>query len=273
MTDTTNGQPAAGTETTTPTGTGGEVTTQQTTGETGTGGAAEETFFDPKSIEGKPELVDAYKQMQRAFSEKTAAIASQRDKIDAFDKFASNPLEAIKSLASQYGLTIQQAAAVASNAAAAAGGTSNQFQPQNWDEVFNRAKDITKQEVLKELQPVFNEIRATKKTIIEKQLDESCPDWKVYEDQMKDTLSKHPSLVNDPVMLYEMSLPKNVREARAYQQALRKLEDKGRGAQVSSGSNTNRSAPNGSGGKMSFAEAVAFAKADLAAKGMHEPRQ
>lgn len=269
MTDQTNGQPAAGTETTTPPGTTGDVTQQQTTGNTGTANA-EETFFDPRSIEGKPELVSAYKEMQRAFTEKTSAIASQREKIDAYDKFAQNPLDTIKALASQYGLTIQQAAAVA----ASAGTTeAQQFQPNNWDDVFNRAKEITKQAVLKDLQPVFNEIRETKKTIIEKQLDESCPDWKVYEDQMKDTLSKHPSLVQDPVLLYEMSLPKNVREARAYQQALKKLEGKTRGAQVSAGSNTNKSAPNGSNGKMTFAESVQFAKAKLAEQGIHEPRQ
>ena len=36
----------------------------------GTRQAAEDTFFDPRDIEGKPELQAAYKQMQRDYSKK-----------------------------------------------------------------------------------------------------------------------------------------------------------------------------------------------------------
>lgn len=243
--------------------TGTEGTTQpetkvenQSTGTTTTGTQAEETFFDPSTIKGKPELEAAYKQMQKAFTEKTTSLAKSKDKVDAYDNFISNPIPAIRQLAQQYGLTLAEAKQIAEQ---------TQFEPKSWDEVFSKAKQETRQELMKELQPFFSEIKEVKKQAVEKTLDENCPDWRLYEDHMMTNLQDHPSLVKDPVKLYRMSLPDDVVESKAYQQALKKLQDKAKGAQVSTGSNTNKSGevlPKAT----SFKEAVAIAKAKLAAR-------
>jgi hypothetical protein len=259
----TNGQPSAGTPTeTTQAGTEGGTNATETT-LVGTQDA-EETFFDPESIKGTP-LEAPYKQMQRAFTEKTTAVKSQKQKIDAFDSFMSNPIVSIRQMASQYGLTIAEATKVAEQA-------QQEFQPNSWDEVISKSKDEATKELMDKLQPVFSELKEIKKQSIEKTLDEKCPDWRLHEDKMTENLHKHPSLVSDPEMLYRLSVPAEVLQARATKEAIKKFETKAKGAQVSSGSNTNKSGNFTPSGPMSFNEAVQVAKAKLAEQGMQEPR-
>lgn len=262
MTDTA-GQPSEGTpQETTGAGTEAQVAGAQTTA-SGTVADQEESFFDPSQI--PEELKPAYKQMQRAFTEKTTALKSHKAKIDAYDQFLADPTGTIKALAQQYGLTLAEAKQVAAEA------NTQSWEPKSWDDVLAKTRQEAEQGVLQRLQPIISEVQATKKQSIERMLDESCPDWRVYEDKMKETLNKHPTLVEDPVTLYELSLPKEVRQSRATQEALKKLEKKAKGASVSSGSNTNKTATVQSTGRVSFDEAVALAKAKLAEEGVRGP--
>jgi hypothetical protein len=254
MTTETNGESTSGTEVaqTTVTETSGGSNSTETTQQ----GTQEETFFDPTSIKGKPELELAYKDMQRAFTEKTSSIAKNKTKVDAYDQFMANPVPVIRQLAQQYGLSIAEATQVANEA-------QKQFEPQSWDDVMSRAK----KEVLQELQPFLSEVKDFKKQSVEKTLDEKCPDWRTYEDKMMENLQSHPSLVKDPEMLYRLSVPQEVLEGRAAQRALQKLQDKAKGSQMSSGSNTNKSGNFIPKGPRTFAESVAIAKAQLAEQG------
>jgi len=194
----------------------------ETTADTSTGGS-EETFFDPSTL--SEELLPAYKQMQGHFTRTMQSIKSQKDKIAAYDAFQTNPKATIQQLASQYGLTLQEAQQVA-----------NEFEPQDWNDV---TKHIT-ESVLKQLDPVFNEVRSVKQHSIESQLDASMPEWREYEDEMKQVMTRHPTLADDPVALAELAIPAHVREGKAMQKAMKKLEQKTKASSVTSGSQTQK---------------------------------
>jgi len=264
MTDDTNGQPeTAGTppKTTAAAGTEGNVTPEQKTGTTGTV-SEEETFFDPESIKGKPELEAAYKDMQRAFTKKTSALKENSKKIEAYDNFMRDPVGQLQALASQYGYSMTKA-----EAQRVIDQQNNVSEPKSWDDVMSMAE----QRVLKRLEPFLSEVKETRKGQLEKMLDESCPDWRVYEDDMMKELQKHPTLVNDPVKLYRMSVPDEVWQSRATQAAIKKLQSKAESALVSGGSNTNKQASDSPRGPMPFSKAVEIAKAKLQAQGIRAP--
>lgn len=89
---------------------------------------------------------------------------------------------------------------------------------------------------------------------------------------MMDNLRRHPTLVNDPIQLYRLSVPTEVLESRAMQKALKRMEDKVKGTQVSGGSTTTRKAPAGVPDKaVSFDEAVKYAEQKLAEEGIQKP--
>lgn len=262
MTDTT-GQSSEGTEAAQTTGaeTEGQVNPAQTTDQ-GTA-TEEETFFDPNAV--PDELKPAYRLMQRAFSEKTTALKASKPKIDAYDQFVSNPVATIQQLAAQYGLHVTQAQASQIVQQVA---TQNQdWQPKSWQEVIDKAKaeavPQARQDVLKELSPLIDEVKQAKKANVEKMLDEHCPDWKLYEDDMMKNLELHPSLVKDPIKLYRLSVPEEVLMARATKAALTKMENKVKGSQVSAGSNTTKPGDSSPKKARNFDEAVAIAKEQL----------
>ena len=174
-----------------------------------------------------------------------------------------DPIANIQSLAGQYGYTLPRGQAEQVLQQQGQG----QFNPQTWEEVFNTAE----QRVLQKLNPFLNEVKETRKSQVEKMLDDNCPDWRVYEDQMMKTLQSHPTMVNDPVKLYRMSVPDEILQSRAAQAAIKKLQTKAESSQASSGSSTNKQASDIPKGPMSFQKAVEVAKAQLAAKGIRSP--
>ena len=98
----TEGQPAAAPEGTT--ATAPEVSTGQAQSQTdaGQGQAStapatpdEPTFFDPNSI--PEELKPAYKQMQAAFTKKMQGISGDKQKIEAYNAFMSDPIGQMQS--------------------------------------------------------------------------------------------------------------------------------------------------------------------------------
>jgi len=228
----------------------------------------DELIYDPELIRGKPELEALAKQLQASYTKKSQEIAQHRQKIQAFDDFASNPAQALQQLATQFGYTLTRAQA---QQMVNEQKQQQQFEPQSWDDVINKAKAESRQEVLKELEPFLNNVKETRKGQLEKLLDDNCPDWRVYEDDMMKTLKNHPTLVNDPEKLYRMSVPASVLESRATQAALRKLQTKVESSQLSSGSSTNQTADSKPKGKMTFNQSVEYAKAKLAASGIKPP--
>lgn len=267
---------SAGSTETTPTGTtatAAATTEGQATATPGTGTSTtanapatgtEETFFDPKSIEGKPELEAAYKQMRNAFTKRMQDLARDRGKIEAYDAFQADPVSSMQRFAKQFGYNLTRAEAAAAVATEQA--TGQQFNPQTWEEVRGWIKDSIIPEIQQHFAPLVKNVQKVTASNIERELDSVDPQWRVYEDSMKENIKLHPTLVNDVSMLYRMSVPPEVLEGRAVQTALRKLEDKTRSAQVHGSQNTSRSTPAPKQVK-SFQDAVEAAKAGLAASG------
>lgn len=262
MTDTTasNGQAAAdssGTTAQAPAGSNGSTgSTAQTTGH-GPAADAGDSFFDPASIAGKPELEAAYKQMQGSYTKKMQDFAKHRPKIDAYDAFERDPLGTMQRIAQQYGYQFVQAGK----------DQPKDWAPQSWDDVMARAKE----EVLKEMRPVFNEVKSLKQQNVETYLNTHHPDWKTYETEMMDTLKEHPSLVSDPDKLYRLSVPMEVWQARATKEALQKLQARTDNAQVSGGNTTTRQTTQEPTGPLSFNQAVEVARSRLQQRGVKRP--
>jgi oligoendopeptidase F len=235
-----------------PEGTEGESgSTVLTTGNGPDTGA--ESFFDPSSIQDKPELLTAYKQMQSAWTKKLQGVKAHQQKIDAYDRFSSDPVNTIKQIAAQYGLNVIQP-----------GDAAPEQEFKSWDDV----KQHFFKEFKKEMQPVFNEVNNLKKQNVETYLDSHYSDWRTYEDAMMETLRDHPSLVRDPDKLYRISVPNEVWESRATKAAMAKLKSAGANAQISGNNSTTRQTSQEPTGPLTFDQAVEVAKKRLAAKGI-----
>jgi|TARA_Y100000310_G_scaffold71534_1_gene67377 hypothetical protein len=232
-----SGQPNVepeGTTTTEPVGDNGHVTGQNTgSGTTNTDPAqpatepTEESFFDPAKVPA--ELQKAYKDMQRAFSNKTQSIAGNKQKIEEYDAFMSNPQETLKRLASQYGLQVVPNGGEVPNQNAPE--TNNE--PQTWDDVYKETQKRVMTEVNERLKPLLSNIQKTTAQNIEKELNAIDPQWELYQDEMQENIRKHPSLVNDVSKLYQVSVPAEVLTSRATKNALQKVEDKSKAAKMS----------------------------------------
>jgi len=230
------------------------------------GSGSDDTFFDPKDIQDKPELVSAYKQMQRAFTKKMQSLSEHRSKAEAYDAFNRDPINAMQAMAQRLGYKLTRAEAAQQLAQQQ---DNAPWEPKSWDDVLNRAKSEAKQELMRELSPVFSEVTQIKRQSIEKQLTDIDPTWHEYEDRMKENLAAHPSLARDPATLYRISVPQEVLESRAVQKALKKMEDKVKSSSVAGGSTTTKKPPAGMPEKpITFAEAVEIAKARLAQEGV-----
>lgn len=222
--------------------------------------SSEESFFDPKAV--PDELLPAYKQMQRAFTQKTQEIAQHRNKVKAYDDFMRDPRTSVANMARQLGITMEQAQDVKESL--------KDWQPQTWQEVIDKAKQDAKAELMNELapqlQPIYRELSEVKRSSTEKLLDENVPDWRQYEDRMSELLDKHPSLADDPVILANLAIPQDVRESRAMQAALKKLQSKAAASEVSQGSGIKASSQPAVPGRPTFAQAIDLARARLSGK-------
>ena len=203
---------------------------------------AEPTFFDPNQI--PEELKPAYKQMQSAFTKKMQSLSGDRQKIEAYDNFMSDPIGQMQQVARQYGYSLTRAeAAAAINQGQQAQG--QQWEPQSWDEVIARTKEETRQEILRELQPLIGNVQKQTASNIERQLAEIDTNWSAYQDEMRTNLQQFPGLVNDVGKLYKISVPDDVLHSRAVQEALTKFHSKTEQAKVGGSSKTSRSEPAG----------------------------
>ncbi len=223
---------------------------------TGNGSVSGDTFFDPKSIEGKPELEQAYKQMQGDYTKAKQGLKAQQQKLDAYDNFMANPEASVRQLAEQYGYSLVKGQPDNSE--------SESWQPKTWDDVMERAKEL----VRAEFEPVLDEVQTLKKDSVEARLDKDFPDWRTYEDAMVANLGRHPSLANDHEALYELSIPKELRDQRAMQAAMKKLKGETESATVSDNKSTSVPTSDEPPKGISFEQAVEYARKKVAAQGL-----
>ena len=198
-----------------------------TTADTPAPGPQEETFFDPTDL--SPELKLGWKQLQGSYTKRMQALSKEQAKLDEYDRFKANPVESIKQLAGQYGLSVSAAAAAVAEQQA-----PQEFDPQDWGDVTKHITDS----VIQQLQPYINQQNTQTQSNIERDLDDALPEWRDYEPQMNQMLTKHPTLSSDPVALAKMVIPENVREGKAMAAAMRKLEAKAAASSVTQGTQT-----------------------------------
>lgn len=179
----------------------------------------EPTFFDPSDL--SPELAPAYKQMQRAFTQKTQEIARHRDKIKAYDAALNDPRGTIEMLARQYGIPVKFGNETSNGAPAA---DTSSWEPNDWNEVLERARKEAKADVMREIQPFIGDVRRSQ---LEMTLDSDYPGWREHEERFVDTMRAHPTLINDVQALYNAAMPPDVLQALATQKALKSLEKRG----------------------------------------------
>lgn len=234
----------------------------------------DEPFFDPASL--PPELEPAYKRLQGAFTRKMQELSKQRQevaqKVQAYDAFSADPVGNLQKMAAQYGLKISRAEAAAQIAnqqqqPQAQGSQGGEWQPQTWEEVEQRAAQRARSELMKELQPIIGNVQQMRAQTIERQLDDIDPEWRVHEDSMRGNLQKHPTLVDDPVMLYRLSIPADVQERRATQAAIARIEGKTRSGRVSGTTGSTVKSAEATKPAATFDEAVAQARRMLAEQG------
>lgn len=248
-------------------------------GATDTGHQADDVIFDPQEYKKLTESLTPELQAQAealrksligSYTKKTQSIAEQKKKIEAYDAFNSNPAAALEQMAKQYGYELKKPGGDTSKASE--GWNPEAGDPQNWNEVVSYITDTIKNSFGGQLQPIVQEFQSMRKQSIEHQLSEIDPAWQQYEDSMAGVLKEHPTLAKDPAMLYRMSVPAEVAESRATQRAIKRMEAKTKSSQVGSPSTTNKKPAGGlPDGKLTFAAAVAAAKAKIADEGLSPP--
>ena len=220
-----------------------------------------ESFFDPQSIADKPELQAAYKQMQGKFTKAMQGIRGQEQKLQLIQQFEADPVGTIRRLAPQYGVSI-----VDGQPPKDANGQA--FKPKDWNDVVSHIREEVMQELNQQYQPLVGAVKDLKQQNIEQYLDNNFSDWRTYESEMIENLQAHPTLANDPQRLYSMSVPQEVMERRAYERAMQKLKGERESGNVSGSKTAAQVSSDRPSGKLSFNEAVKFAKAKLAKEGI-----
>lgn len=235
---------------------------------------AEDTFFDPNAV--PEELKPAYKQMQSAFTKKLQGVKDQRQKIEAYDAFNRDPLNTLRQIANQYGMTIQDGRTAQPQGQAPNQGNpleSPDYQPQTWGQLAQDMTGIISRQIMQQLNPViaplYQNVEQITSNHIENQLDAIDGNWRIYEDEIKQNMREHPTLIKSPGginKLYRISIPDDVQTSRTVQDVVKKFGDKAQAAKVGSKSQAHTS--NTPSKKInSFADAVALAKQQLNSTG------
>jgi hypothetical protein len=218
-------------------------------------------------------LAKKEKEMQAAFTRKTQAIATDRQKIELIKQFEANPAEMIKKIAPNYGLTVSPAYNAPQQGEQYQNPGQqpvdwNNYEPQTWNELRSNIKEDTINEVLEKLspilQPLIQTLGETKSQAIEQQLGQIDSNWKIYEDDIKANMAYiKPELLKTPdgiAKLYRMSVPQDVLDERATQIALKKYQDKAKSAAIDSNSKSKNTTTPPLSGKLSWNEAYQEAK-------------
>lgn len=197
---------------------------------TGTPAAdAEPTFFDASTLD--PSLMPGYKQMQRAFTQKMQAIAGDRQKIDAYNAAIQDPRGTIEALARQAGIPVNFGGTT--DGQPSGPGNGEEWNPQTWDEVIQRARTEAREEIMRDIQPF---IAQTRKSQLERDLDDLFPTWREHEEAFSQTLMDHPTLANNASLLVQAATPSEILQAQATQRAIKQLEARAQGNKSKPGS-------------------------------------
>lgn len=246
---------------------------QSITANTAADGGAEDSFFDPRSIADKPELMAAYKQMQKAFTKKTQEIADFRK---VYDNYRSDPIRAIQQEAARMGYRLTRAEAEQVQAKQGQQAPQNDpteigpdWQPQTWQELLDVAERRAEQRLMQKFNPVLSEVTAMKRGAVEAHLDQQFPEWRQYEPQMVELLGKHPTLANDLETLIDMTLPREEREKRMEAAVMKKIEARSKAASVNGSSTTKQNPPKPQA--TNIRDAIAQAQEDLERQGIRPP--
>lgn len=232
-------------------------------------GNGEDSFFDPETIKGTP-LEGRYKEMQGAFTkrmqEAKKLLSTNQGKISAYDEFMQNPEQNLRNLAQQVGFTLVK------------GQPENQgepWQPKTWDDVISHVTEQVRNEFTQEMRPIVGEVQKLRQQSVEQYLDSNFDDWREYEDAMMDNLVQHPTLVNDPQMLYRMTVPSEVIEQRMMKQAMQKLQARDETNQLPGPGTrtTTDSKDSGLSEVKTFQDAVRWAEQKLAKRGVKKPAE
>jgi hypothetical protein len=227
--------------------------------------ATEESFlgeFDISTLseEGRLAYEHLNKQFKSAYTKKLESVKKDREKVEAYNNFMSNPEDNLKRAADQYGYKMVPKGQTNQ---IVQGDGLNDWQPQTWDEVFSRFEERVSKSLMGQFKPVFDNLQNLTSTNIERQLTDIDPDWKMYEEDMMSNLKAHPTLAKDVSKLYKLSVPEDVLKNKYTQVALKKFEEKAKSSKISSKSSVSASsAPVNK--KLTFTEAVDEAKRRLA---------
>lgn len=155
----------------------------------------EERFLDPSNL--PKELLPAFKRMQASFTKAMQKVASQREKIALFDKLMEDPEAAVGALAEKVGLRVSKKGAI-----------SEPHETAGEPEVTDTESWVRKI-IREELTPVVEQLRQEQAEIKAKSaiayLNETYPDWYLYEDTMAELVRRHPSLRDDLDNLYRLA--------------------------------------------------------------------
>jgi hypothetical protein len=213
------------------------------------------------------------REMQAAFTKKTQAIAKERNKIEAYNAFEANPIDTLSRVAQNLGYQLTRADQGQQMQQQKPGQQYGQqlgpdWQPDSWDQVMELAESRAEQRILQKLQPVLaplmQNVEKIRSDTIESQLEKIDPNWKIYEDEIKESLKMAPNLIQTPqgiAKLYRMSVPEDVLTSRATQTALHKFAASAKSAAVGSKSQTTKTTVESK--VESFNDAVQAAKRQL----------
>lgn len=247
------------------------TSTKGTTDDKGSQKDDDQPIFDPGEFarltkDLSPELQAQAKALQKslqgAYTKKFQTVAEQKQKIEAYDSFSSDPVGNLEQMAKRMGYSLSKGGAEPNSDPAS-------WEPNSWDDVMSAAE----KRVMAKLSPLLGEFQNIKKNSIESQLSSIDPSWQQYEDVMMQNLKSHPTLAKDPSMLYRLSVPSEVLESRATQKALKRLESKVESGKVSGSSTTTKTPQTGMPtGPVTFQQAVELAQKKLAEEGIRQPQ-
>lgn len=177
-----------------------------------------------------------HRQMKSTFTKRMQELGQYREKVQAYDQFMADPVGQLQTLASQYGYSVTraQAAQAIQQQAQSSAEWDGSGDPPSWDAVLSRAKQLAREDLVKEFGPVLQNVQKLQAKSVEQQLESLDPDWRMYESDMRSILKVHPTLAQDIPTLYRMALPPEVIQQRAMKEAQEKLRASASAARVGS---------------------------------------
>ena len=219
----------------------------------------------PPEAKAQNELL--YTSLNKAFTQKTQALADQRQKVEFVDEFVAmyqkDPDTALGELYKQLGYKPKS---VPNPAQKPPGEKDANWQPKTWNEVLDLATERAVTRMRGEMAPVMDKFQEMSSQTIEQKLNDIDPHWRKYEEEMRSNMTRYPEMVNNLPDLYRISVPAEVQDKLAMNAAMRKLDTERQAGRVS-GSTAVPRAVDSDGDVNSFDDAVQLAYKKLKSGG------